>query len=130
MSGERQTVFFIKLKGSTAVCVDLPNRSIPQNPGDVIWDHITDTAVTGTFNLAGGDDIPYCNMVPEKKCFLVCNRNRNILMRKRCQQLPEAILWMMIEELCLPGFDRRETPYLDEEGAIKKIDTEKRGKDR
>ena len=91
------------------VGIDFFDRTLLKHPGYIGRNHIPDTAVTGTFDIAALDNVPDCNAIFQKKLLFFFHRYRNSFFPYACQHLPETVHGMSIEKLLFPGFHGWET---------------------
>ena len=94
--------------GGSAVGDDKPDVRMIQNPVQISRNHVTDTLVTGTMDIALGHYVPESDVVGEKHGFFLFCGHRNRFLKKTRHQFPETVLGMTIVKIFLPAFDRSE----------------------
>ena len=76
-SGLFLAVFPVKMKGGVAVGYDFFNVCRTQNPVDIGWNDIADALVTGSFDIADGNHIPYRDSMAQQQSFFLIIRFGN-----------------------------------------------------
>ena len=100
-SCKRKLILFVKLSCLISVCNDLLYISRVEDFSYIGRLYIFDTAVTGTFDVTGEDNIPEGNAVTEQKRFFFLDAFWDWLTKNSGEQFPETILWMTVVELIL-----------------------------
>ena len=92
------------------VCKNRCDVSMGQNKGQIIGLHISDTGIRRAGNLAAGNHVLDCNMVPDEHLAFPGNVLRHGAFKHLCQHPPEAVLLVAVKELLLPGLHRWKAP--------------------
>ena len=95
-------VFFIKLECGVAVCINLLDMGDRQDSIQIIGNDVFDAAVAGTFDLAGSNHIPHCDLIGQKEKLFLLDCLWNLTVKDLCEHLPKTILGVIVEEVSFP----------------------------
>ena len=85
---------------------------------EISGDDIADAAVAGAFDVTAVDRVPQGKMVSEDEFLLLLNCLWDRLAKKPCDERPEAVLRVAVEEILLTGFDGREASQDEDPGVF------------
>ena len=73
-----------------------------QDSIQIIGNDVFDAAVAGTFDIAGNNHIPHCDLIGQKEKLFLLDCLWNLTVKDLCEHLPKTILGVIVEEVSFP----------------------------